>query len=493
MKQELKPFFKEINEKTDRTVEALLIGYFVFGIFLAFFYDTWLVGLGVGSISLMLYFGSKYTFKHNIIHHYIGSLVLGIFMAQFIYQMHGLFEMHFTAFIAIIALIAYQNIWVFLPLTLFIIVHHSTFAYIQYLGYSQQIPDYKLIYFTQLDYMDFQTFLFHAGLVVVGMILAALYAVALRKRTVQIAYSILDLRQRDERLQVNMEFAHAIAEANYDKAYEDDNIDSMGKALIEMRNNLKESSAREKQEKFTNLGLARVAEIIRNNGSDDIHKLAYETISYLVKYINLNQGGLFVLNDNEEDKESYLELMGCYAYERKKYLEKQVAIGQGLLGQCYKEGDIIYLKEIPKNYVNITSGLGESTPTTMILVPIKNEEHIVGVMELAGFQELKKYEIDFLKEVGQSVAIAIHSAKVNERTRLLYEQSQQQTEEMRAQEEEMRQNMEELAATQEEMERKQKEYETALINAEEKVAELTQKLSESNELIATYKKERNMN
>ncbi|MTI38024.1 PAS domain-containing protein, partial [Fulvivirga lutimaris] len=101
----------------------------------------------------------------------------------------------------------------------------------------------------------------------------------------------------------------------------------------------------------------------------------------------------------------------------------------------------------------ITSGLGDAPPSNLLLIPIQTEDSIEGVIELASFKQLEQYEIDFLKRACENIATTITSAKINVRTKLLYEESQQQTEEMRAQEEEMRQNMEELSATQEEMER----------------------------------------
>lgn len=450
-KEQLAPFFKEINERATRVIEVLMLSYFGFGIFLAFFYDTWLVAIGVGTLSLALYYSSKFFFPGKKVHHYMSSMVLGIFMAQFIYQMHGLFEMHFTAFVAIIALMAFQNIWVFIPLGLFIGIHHGIFAYVQYLGFVNDNANYKAIYFTQLDYMDLQTFLFHAGLVVIGVIIAAIYSEDMRRRTKSIAANVIEHRKKEKRMEVNVAFANKIADGNYDSEYELDEEDTMGNALINMREGLKESEIREQQERFTNKGLTEAATIIRNNNNLD--ELSYEMVAFLVKYLNLNQGGVFVLDKDEETDEELLILKGCYAYQRKKYIDKKIEIGQGLVGQCYLEKDLIYLKEIPSDYINITSGLGEAPPSVVVLVPIKNDDIIEGVIELAGFRELEAFERDFLSEVAESLAVALNTAKVSQRTQELYAQSQQQAEEMRAQEEEMRQNMEELSATQEDMER----------------------------------------
>jgi len=470
-KKDLRPYFEESNQKATRVVEFVIHSYFVFGIFLAFFYDTWIVGIGVGILALALYHSSKYFFPDKHTHHYMASLVLAIFMAQFIYQMHGLFEMHFTAFIAIITLIAYQNIWVFLPATLFIVIHHSIFAYVQYIGFISDKESYQNIYFTQLDYMDLQTFVFHAGLVAVGVVIAAKYSEDMRKRTVAIATSLIKLKRKEEQMEVNVDFANSISKGDFDTEYDLNKEDTMGRALVDMRDNLKEGELSKEREAFINKGLTEAGNIVRNN-SESMDQLAINMVSFIVKYTGLNQGGIFVVSNDENGEDQVLELKGCYAYSRQKYIEKKVEIGQGLVGQAFLEGNVIYLKEIPDNYVHITSGLGDAPPSVIAIIPIKSEDSIEGVIELAGFDEIPQYRIDFLKEVAENLAVAISSTKISQRTKELYEQSQQQTEEMRAQEEEMRQNMEELSATQEEMTRKQQEYEKLLEEANQEIAQL---------------------
>lgn len=476
-KKGLRTYFSEVYKRADKITEIVMLGYFLFGLFLASFYDTWLVGIGVGGLSVVLYFGVKYLLKGKNVHPHIGSLVLGIFMAQFIYQMHGMFEMHFTALIAIIVLMSYQNYKVLLPATLFIVAHHAAFGYMQYVGFVEGNEAYQAVYFTQMDYMDLQTFIFHVGLVALAVLVASIQTMYTHARSKLLFQKLNEGEVITARTQKNIHFAKEIANKNYDLEFTLNEEDPMSVALGNMRESLRESSLREEQERFTNRGLAELSNIIRDSGSN-LKDLTYEVIEYLVKYMKLNQGAFFIVQ--EEGDDVFLQLEGCYAYDRRKRINHKVLPGEGLVGQCFQEKDSIYLTEVPENYITIKSGLGNANPRAIVITPVKRDETIEGVIELASFRVLEGYEKEFLEKAGESIAVALNTAKVNQRTTELYQQSQQQTEEMRAQEEEMRQNMEELSATQEEMQRTQRDYERIIEDKTKENEELKKELQESN-------------
>ena len=316
-------YLADQNKKSDRIIQNLLLFYFVFGLAITVFYETYLIGIAVGALTLLAYYSTKLLFPGKTYHHYVGSASFGIFMAQFIYQMHGLFEMHFTAFIGIIVLMTYQNWRVFIPLSLVVVVHHSIFAYIQYLGVKESNELYKQIYFTQLDYMDFQTFLFHAGLYAFGTVIAGLYSFNARTETLQKIKNIVALEQSQQQATVNVEFANRIARGEFDSNYVLQEGDMLGEALVNMRSSLKESTQREKEERFITSGLAQLGDIVRNK-INNLEELGFEVIRFVVKHLNANQGAIFILQG--DDEEQYLEIKGCYAYDRKKFLNKRITL-----------------------------------------------------------------------------------------------------------------------------------------------------------------------
>jgi methyl-accepting chemotaxis protein len=280
-------------------------------------------------------------------------------------------------------------------------------------------------------------------------------------------------------LRSTSQFAENIGKGLYDAEFSPlSENDVLGNALIEMRNNLKKVDEEDFVRNWTSEGLTTFADILRKN-NDDINRLADAIISGLIKKLEANQGGLFIVTKDESTGEEYLKLEACYAWDKKKYLEQKIYLGDGLTGQAWQEQATIYLTEVPNDYITITSGLGKTNPRSILIVPLKANDEVFGVVEIASISELEKYKIDFVERVGESIASTIATAKNTEQTARLLEESKMLTEQMKAQEEEMIQNMEELRATQEEMERSQivALEKDALLNANNLIFYLSRKFS----------------
>ncbi len=270
-------------------------------------------------------------------------------------------------------------------------------------------------------------------------------------------------------LNETVDFSNELKSGNFDASFQPlSKDDNLGNALMDMRENLKKAAHdRERQQKeesqrnWTSEGLTKFADILRSY-SDDIEELSFSIISELVKYTDFIQGGLFIKQYNKEEEKEYMELLGCFAYDRRKYLQKHVEIGDGLVGTCYLEQKTIYMNDIPEGYMDIASGFGNTEPSSLIITPLKTNQEVIGVIEMAGLKELQQYEIDFIEKLGENIASTIASVKNNIETSRLLMQSQKQSEELKSQEEELRQNMEELQSTQEEASRREKQLGSVL-------------------------------
>ena len=227
-------------------------------------------------------------------------------------------------------------------------------------------------------------------------------------------------------------------------------------SLIEMQSKLKALNEEERTRQWVNEGLTRFVDILRSS-NDDLGKLGDKIIAGLVQYTHSNQGAIYILNDDDAHNK-FLELISLFAFDIKKHEQRKIKLGEGILGQTFLEKETTYINDLPESYIRITSGLGDAPPRSVLMVPLKVDTMVYGILELASFHEFQKHEISFVEKLGESIAATLESVRSTQKNKQLIEQFQQQTEEMKAQEEEMRQNMEELQATQEEIARKEKNY-----------------------------------
>lgn len=258
-----------------------------------------------------------------------------------------------------------------------------------------------------------------------------------------------------ERIKTASRFAKELGEGNLQAVYDVRFAnDVLAQSIIAMQAKLRTSEEQHARINWTNRGIAEFNELLKNQ-SLEITTLADLLLKQLVTYVKANQGVIYVRV--QEGGERFLERVATYAYDKKKFVIERIDEGHGLIGQCALEQETIYLKEIPKDFVKITSGLGQATPRNVLLVPLKIQQQVVGVMELASFTLFEKFQIEFVEKIAENIASVIVAKQVEMQTQQLLTEARQRAEQLTQQEEEMRQNTEELQATQEEMERQRKE------------------------------------
>lgn len=267
-------------------------------------------------------------------------------------------------------------------------------------------------------------------------------------------------------------FAESIGKGDFDVPFEvKSEQDTLGLALQRMRNNLARIDDEDNKRNWINEGFAQFGTILRAT-EQDFNEFSYQIISNLVKYVEANQGGIFLLS-KDENQDEYLELKAGFAYNKRKYEQKIIKAGQGLLGQVILERDIIYMEDVPNEYIQITSGLGKANPRCLLISPLQVNNEIFGAIEIASFQPIERYKIDFIQQLSENIASTIATVRTNENTKRLLEESRLQAEKMKATEEMMKMNVEQLAVTQEQMQKDRQQLEEYKNNLEKEVESRT--------------------
>ena len=283
-------------------------------------------------------------------------------------------------------------------------------------------------------------------------------------------------------------FAHKIGEGDFDAEYKPmSGEDTLGTALITMRDSIQEAEARDKERNWIVTGVAEIGEILRI--PTNLEELGDEVVAYVTNKIGAIQGAFYVVNDDEKE-DVHIELKASYAYNKKKYLKGSYRFAEGLVGQSAIEQSTILRTEIPRNYVTVTSGLlGEQRPDCIMIVPLITNEKVFGVMEFAGFGKFSPKHVKFVEEISLITARTVFNIKVNERTRRLLGESQKMSQELQLQQEVLRQNAEEMEATQEELKRSNHQLEEQIneVNRTQKRMQLL--LENASEVITIYEED----
>lgn len=264
-----------------------------------------------------------------------------------------------------------------------------------------------------------------------------------------------NLNKIGNRLQDAISFVDHIGKGNMDVEFQTEgSADQLGTSLLHLKDELRKANLKEQARRWANEGLTEFNKIIQEN-NEDIKVLAQKLISETVKYVSANQGAIFQII-NEEDEQN-LELISAYAWDREKFVDKKLDLKSNLIGQTILEREYMLIKEIPDEFVSITSGLGEATPQSLIIIPLIFNDVCCGAIELASFTEFDKKTISFLNQLSENIASAILNITGNVETNKLLKESQTLTEQLRIQEEELKQNEEELEASQDNLSRKLEE------------------------------------
>lgn len=247
-------------------------------------------------------------------------------------------------------------------------------------------------------------------------------------------------------------------------------VEELKDTINQMIANLKQTTLRNQEQDWLKSNLTKFTQMLQ--GQRDLNTVTRRILSELAQVVNAQKGMFYILEQNENQQNQKLKLFAAYAYGDEVNMSREFALGEGLVGQCALDKERILLTNVPRDYIKISSGLGEASPVNLIVLPVIFETKIKAVIELASFDSFNETHLDFLSQLTESIGIVLNTIEANSRTEALLEQSQSLAEELRRTNEELQDKAHLMVKQKEEVEAKNKEVEEARKSLEEKAEQL---------------------
>ncbi len=203
----------------------------------------------------------------------------------------------------------------------------------------------------------------------------------------------------------------------------------------EMIRNLEVTTRRNTEQDWLKTNLTKFTQILQ--GQKELVPVSKLILSELAPLVNAQHGVFYIAEGTEGDPDFSLKLLASYAYRERKGLANRFYMGEGLVGQCALEKERILLRDVPNDYIQISSGLGASTPYNIVVLPVIFEGQIKAVIELASFNPFSPIHLTFVDQLTESIGIVLNTIEANMRTEALLKQSQSLTQELQSQQDEL--------------------------------------------------------
>ncbi|MXV16510.1 HAMP domain-containing protein [Hufsiella ginkgonis] len=219
-------------------------------------------------------------------------------------------------------------------------------------------------------------------------------------------------------------------------------LEALKDTINQMIANLKGTTLRNHEQDWLKSNLAKFAQMLQ--GQRDRNAVANKVLSELAELVNARYGAFYILEQPEGEDEPKLKLFAGYAHKSRKHVNQEFSLSEGLVGQCATDKEKIRLANVPNEYLQISSGIGQAAPIDLVILPVLFENNIKAVIELASFENFSDTHIDFLDQLTESIGIVLNNIETNTRTEELLSQSQSLASELSAQQEELRRANDEL-------------------------------------------------
>jgi signal transduction histidine kinase/DNA-binding response OmpR family regulator len=274
--------------------------------------------------------------------------------------------------------------------------------------------------------------------------------------------------------------AHAIGAGDFDVAIEArSENDMLGNAVVKMKDDLQLYNKENEEKLWVHSGIEKVSGALR--GEKSVNLLMSDTLQVVAEHIGAGTGLAYSKLNG-----SFLFESG-YAVVNENAVPKEIPEGSSLLGLAGKKQEIIFLDDIPEDYIKIGTAIGATTPRYIVMVPLVQNGSVEGVLELASIHPFPPAAVSFLRQVHSSIALAIQISWNRRRLQELLEETQSQAEELQAQHSEMENINAELEAQTEKLQASEEELKVQqeeLMQANQELEERSRLLEERNQVIS---------
>ncbi|MEM8567394.1 MAG: two-component regulator propeller domain-containing protein [Bacteroidota bacterium] len=252
-----------------------------------------------------------------------------------------------------------------------------------------------------------------------------------------------------------------------DKKALEDAITKAQNEVEDQKRQMAEQREKEKDRIWTDQGIVKLGEVL-SSSKDDIGELCKNVLKTLVKYLEVRLAAIYLIDENQ-DGDKVLKQRADFGYEIKN---REFGVGDGMVGECFKNREVSYFDHLPLDYLKIASGLGASSASRLLLVPLIYEDITLGVMEIGCFKPIPEFKRDLVVTFSQRLTAAINTTILGEQTKKLLDDSKIKAEELAVREEELQQNLEEMQAINEDRDRRAKEMEETVSKLKREISAL---------------------
>ncbi|MEB0041379.1 MULTISPECIES: response regulator [unclassified Pseudomonas] len=211
-------------------------------------------------------------------------------------------------------------------------------------------------------------------------------------------------------------------------------------------------------------------------GQLTLNLLGRNVLQFFAQYLGASVAAMYVRQEHGGYRR-----VASYGFSREQEQHDQsIYSDEGVIGQAAQQDKIITLDDVPHDYFKVSSGLGEGSPRSVIVVPTSNDDQVNGVIELGFLRALTERDVEFLQVISDNIGTSIEAARYRQRLQEVLAETQQLNEELQVQQEELKTANEEL----EEQSRILKESQVHLETQQAELEQTNKQLAEQGQEMA---------